>query len=166
MSLQAEDIEFIKTHIAEWLADQSLARPPAVYEVELRERLVRVEETLKHQLILMERGFQLMEKRFEAMDKRFEELREDMNQRFEAVDKRFEAMDKRFAELREDMDKRFEAVDKRFEAMDKRFEAMDKRFEHLTRRTDRFMFWSLGLTFTAFLGVIAAVRYLIQAQAG
>ncbi len=47
MSLQAEDIEFIKTHIAEWLADQSLARPPAVYEVELRERLVRVEETLE-----------------------------------------------------------------------------------------------------------------------
>ncbi len=127
MNLQAEDIEFIKTHVAEWLADQSLARPPAVYEVELRERLVRVEETLKHQLILMERGFQLMEKRFEA------------------VDKRFEAVDKRFEESRQDL---------------------KAAFEHLTKRTDRFMFWSLGLTFTAFLGVIAAVRYLIQAQAG
>ncbi len=102
MSLQAEDIDFIKTHVAEWLADRSLAKPPAVYEVELRERLVRVEETLKHQLILMERGFHLM----------------------------------------------------------------DKRLEHLTRRTDRFMLWSLGLTFTDLLGVIAAVRYLIQAQAG
>jgi len=75
-----------------------------------RERLVRLEATLK---VFMEQ----VDKRFEQVDKRFEELREDMNKRFEQVDKRFE-------EMREDMNKRFEQVDKRFEQVDKRFEEM------------------------------------------
>jgi len=61
-----------------------------------RERLVRLEATLK---VFMEQ-----------VDKRFIELRENMNKRFEQVDKRFE-------EMREDMNKRFEQVDKRFEEM-------------------------------------------------
>ena len=64
-----------------------------------RERLVRVEATLK---VFMEQ----VDKRFEQVDKRFAELREDMNKRFEQVDKRFEQVDKRF-----------EQVDKRFEQM-------------------------------------------------
>ena len=50
-----------------------------------RERLVRVEATLK---VFMEQ----VDKRFEQVDKRFAELREDMNKRFEQVDKRFEQM--------------------------------------------------------------------------
>jgi len=75
-----------------------------------RERLVRLEATLK---VFMEQ-----------VDKRFIELREDMNKRFELVDKRFEQVDKRFEEMREDMNKRFEQVDKRFEQVDKRFEEM------------------------------------------
>ena len=49
MSLAEEDIQFIKDHLGEWLAEQSLGKPPAVYEIELRERMVRVEEELKHQ---------------------------------------------------------------------------------------------------------------------
>ncbi len=49
MALAAEDIEFIKEHLGEWLAQQSLSKPPAVDEIELRERMVRVEEELKHQ---------------------------------------------------------------------------------------------------------------------
>jgi DNA anti-recombination protein RmuC len=139
MTLAQQDIDYIKTHLGEWLTELSLGKPPAVYEIELRERMVRVEEELRHQRELMREGF-------EAMDKRFEAMREQMDKRFDAVDKRFEAVDKRF----EAVDKRFEAVDKRFEAMDKRFEAMreqmDKRFDQLTRRMDRFMFWSLALT--------------------
>ncbi len=111
MTLAQEDIEFIKAHLGEWLAEQSLGRPVAVYEMELRERMVRVEEALQHQRELMYEGFK-------AMDKRFEALQLDMDRRFEAVDRRFEAVDRRF----EAMDKRFEAVDRRFEAMDKRFE--------------------------------------------
>ncbi len=50
-----------------------------------RERLVRVEATLK---VFMEQ-----------VDKRFAELREDMNKRFEQVDKRFEQVDKRFEQM-------------------------------------------------------------------
>ena len=57
-----------------------------------RERLVRVEATLK---VFMEQ----VNKRFEQVDKRFAELREDMNKRFEQVDKRFEQVDKRFEQM-------------------------------------------------------------------
>ncbi|SFM31820.1 hypothetical protein SAMN05421721_102288 [Ectothiorhodospira mobilis] len=48
MTLTESDIQYIKDHLGQWLADQSLGQPPAVYEIELRERMVRVEEELKH----------------------------------------------------------------------------------------------------------------------
>ncbi|WP_338070304.1 hypothetical protein [Bathymodiolus platifrons methanotrophic gill symbiont] len=47
--LAEEDISFIKSHLSSWLAEQSLGRPLIVYEIELRERMVRVEEALKNQ---------------------------------------------------------------------------------------------------------------------
>ena len=84
MALAEEDILFIKQHLGEWLAEQSLGKPPAVYEIELRERMVRVEEELKHQRELMRQGFEQMDKRFEQMEKRFEQ-----------VDARFDEMLKR-----------------------------------------------------------------------
>lgn len=62
------------------------------YELEIRERIVRVEEELKHQRELMLEGFKQMEKRFEQMEKRFEQI----DKRFEQIDKRFEQVDKRF----------------------------------------------------------------------
>jgi DNA repair exonuclease SbcCD ATPase subunit len=91
MALSKEDIAFIKAHMGEWLAEQSLGRPPAVYEVELRERMVRVEEELKHQRELMREGFAQMDKRLEQVDKRFEQV----DKRFEQVDKRFDEMIRR-----------------------------------------------------------------------
>jgi hypothetical protein len=91
MALGEEDILFIKQHLGEWLAEQSLGKPPAVYEIELRERMVRVEEELKHQRELMRQGFEQMDKRFEQVDKRFEQ----MEKRFEQVDARFDEMLKR-----------------------------------------------------------------------
>ncbi|NEV64280.1 hypothetical protein [Thiorhodococcus minor] len=91
MALAEEDIAFIKQHLGEWLAEQSLGKPPAVYEIELRERMVRVEEELKHQRELMRQGFEAMAKRFEQVDKRFEQV----DKRFEQVDKRFDEMLKR-----------------------------------------------------------------------
>ena len=81
----------VRAHMGEWLAEKSLAKPPAVYEIELRERMVRVEEELKHQRELMKQGFDLMEKRFEMIDKRFE----DMNGRFEDMNSRFDMLTKR-----------------------------------------------------------------------
>ncbi|EGV16927.1 hypothetical protein [Thiocapsa marina] len=151
MALAREDIEFIKAHLGEWLAEQSFAKPPAVYEIELRERMVRVEEELRHQRELIQTILVQMDKRFDAVEKRFEQMQLNMDKRFEAVDKRFEQMQL-------NMDQRFDAVDKRFESMDKRFESMDKRFEELSRRLDRFMFWSLGLTISVGALVVAAIR--------
>ncbi len=155
--LAKEDIEFIKTHISEWIAEQSLGKPPVVYEIELRERILRVEEALKHQGDEFKAQRELTQTVLVQMDKRFEQV----EKRFEQIDKRFEQVDKQIENLRRDMDKRFEQVDKRFEQMDKRFEQvdkrfeqMDKRFEEMTRRIDRFMFWSLGVTITCAVFVV------------
>ena len=137
MALAEQDIEFIKQHLGEWLTEVSLGKPPAVYEIELRERMIRVEEELKHQRELMQQGFAMM-------DKRFEEMQQQMDKRFDAVDKRFEEMQQQ--------------MDKRFEAMDKRFEAMDKRFEEITSRLDRFMVWSFSTTVTVGGLVVAILK--------
>ncbi len=73
--LAQEDIAQI-----ERLIEQVIARQPEKlnanvrYELDLRERTVRVEEELKHQRELMIQGFEAMEKRFEHVDKRFEAL--------------------------------------------------------------------------------------------
>lgn len=137
MALAQEDLQQIQQ-----LIDQSMAaRPEATYanvryELEIRERIVRVEEELKHQRELMLQGF-------ETSSRRIEEMRADMNKRFEQVDKRFEQVEKRF-----------EQVDKRFEQVDKRFEQIDKHLTIITNRMDRFMFWSLGLTVSAVIAII------------
>jgi len=131
MNLATEDIRFIKEHLGEWLAEQSLGKPPAVYEIELRERMVRVEEELRHQRELIKTILEQMDKRFEAVDKRFEALQKEMDRHFEALQK--------------EMDKRFETVDKRFETLQNE---MNRRFEALTRRIDRFMIWSFAITLT------------------
>jgi chromosome segregation ATPase len=161
--------EYVRKRLGDWLQEQSLGKPPLVYEIELRERMVRVEEELKNQRELMKQGFDLT-------DKRFLEMRENMNRRFEQVDKRFEQVDKRFEQVDkhfEQVDKHFEQVDKRFEQVDKRFELVDKRFEEmnlrfgdmnsrfesLTKRIDRFMVWSFGLTVTMSGVVIAVLKF-------
>ena len=97
MSLAEEDIQFIKDHLGEWLAERSLGKPPAVYEIELRERMVRVEEELKHQRDLIK------------------SILVEMDKRFDAVDKRFEAIDKRFEAMHLQMDKRFEDLTRRID---------------------------------------------------
>ena len=88
MALAEQDIAFIKQHLGEWLAEVSLGKPPAVYEIELRVRMIRVEEELKQQRELMQQGFVMM-------DKRFEELQHQMDKRFESMDKRFEEITRR-----------------------------------------------------------------------
>jgi len=99
MALEQKDIEFIENYLREnlprILAEQSFSKPPVVYEIELRERMVRVEEELKYQRDLMQKGFEMMEKRFEQVDKRFEQV----DKRFEQVDKRLELLENRFDQL-------------------------------------------------------------------
>ena len=111
--MKEEELEiigaYVKNHIAEWIKDSNIT--PFLSErrehydlmerdISLAEKIVRVEEGIKHQGDLLEKMLEQMDKRFEQVDKRFEELRLDMNNRFEQVDKRFE-------ELRLDMNKRF-----------------------------------------------------------
>ena len=69
---------------------------------ELLERMVRVEEELKHQRELLKAFMEQVDKRFEQMEKRFEQ-----------VEKRFEQVEKCF----EQVDKRFDQIDKRFNFM-------------------------------------------------
>lgn len=71
------------------------------YELDLRERTVRVEEELKHQRELMIEGFRRMDERFEQVEKRFEQV----ERRFEQVDKRFEQVDKRFEQVVKRLDR-------------------------------------------------------------
>ena len=139
MPLAKDDFETIAQYIREnlptWLAEQSLGKPPQVYEIELRERMVRVEEELKNQRDIMKQGFELMDKRFEQVDKRFEEM-------LHYMDKRFEQMDKRIEDLRTDTNARFEEI--------------NTRFDQLNIQMKRFMVWSFGFTATL-AGVIIAV---------
>ena len=81
MALANEDIEYIKSQLGNWIAELMPEHKPGVYDLELRNRIVKVEEELKHQRELMQQGFALMDKRFEQVDKRFEQ-----------VDKRFEVL--------------------------------------------------------------------------
>ena len=90
--------EYVKNNLPSWLAAQSYAKPVQVYEIELRERMVRVEEELKNQRELMMLGFEQVDKRFEQVDKRFEQV------------------DKRFAEMQINMDKRFESLTNRLDS--------------------------------------------------
>ena len=137
MALAKEDIEEIKELIVAVIAERrpEMAGNNVRYELEIRERIVRVEEELKHQRELMMEGFH-------RIDKRFEQLIGEMNARFAQVDKRFEQ------------------VEKRFEQIDKRFEQIDRRFEVMTTRIDRFMVWSFATTLTVGGIVIAAIKYL------
>jgi uncharacterized protein (DUF3084 family) len=155
MALAQEDLEQIQ-----WLIKKSLAETPEAlnanvrYELDLRERTIRVEEELRHQRELMTEGFK-------QMDKRFEQMQLEMNKRFEQVDKRFEQVDKRF----EQVDKRFEQVDKRFEQVDKRFEQVDKRFDQqhqeimgIHHEIKLLMRWSFGALLTVGGLMVAILR--------
>jgi predicted RNase H-like nuclease (RuvC/YqgF family) len=156
MALAQEDIEQIRLLIQKTLSEMPETLNANVrYELDLRERTIRVEEELKHQRELMLEGFKQMEKRFEQVDKRFEQ-----------VDKRFEQVDKRFEQMQLNMDKRFEQMDKRFEQIDKRFEQTDKKFEQLHQEVmglhheiKLLMRWSFG-TLLAIGGLIVAVLRL------
>ncbi|TAN65290.1 MAG: hypothetical protein EPN17_16900 [Methylobacter sp.] len=140
MALAQEDVDQIQ-----WLIKKALSEMPETlnanvrYELDLRERTIRVEEELKHQRELMLEGFKQMEKRFEQVDKRFEQV------------------DKRFEQMQLDMNKRFEQVDKRFEQMQVE---TTKRFDQLTTRIDHFMVWSFATTLTVGGIVIATIKFL------
>jgi len=131
MALAQEDIEQIRLLIKTALSETPETLNANVrYELDLRERTIRVEEELKHQRELMLEGFKQMEKRFEQVDKRFEQV-----------------------------DKRFEQVDKRFEQVDKKFEQLHQEIMGLHHEIKLLMRWSFG-TLLAIGGLIVAVLRL------
>ncbi len=73
---------YVRSNLGLWIREVA----PAAFsdrDLELRERAIRVEESLAHQRELMQQGFDHMEKRFEQVDKRFEQVDKrlnDMNQ--------------------------------------------------------------------------------------
>jgi len=127
MALAEDDIDQIQQLIDQaWSKNQQISNQNVHYELEIRERIVRVEEELKNQRELILEGFK-------QSDKRFESMQHNMDKRFEQVDKRFEQ------------------VDKRFESMQS---TMNNGFKEINRRMDRFMIWSLGGTITVGIFVV------------
>jgi len=132
MALAQEDIEQIQE-----LIKKSIELIPEVgnanvrYELDLRERTIRVEEELKHQRELMLTGFS-------QMDKRFEQMREESNKRFEQIDKRFEQIDKRFEKMHSE-------VNKRFEQLDKQLEKQSQAIMDIHQEIKQQMRWSFGI---------------------
>jgi len=149
-------------------------------KIDIHERIVRVEEELKHQreliyevLKMMEKRFEeaqaynekkfqqvdkrldemhfYNEKRFEQIDTRLEKMKEYNEKRFEQVDKRFEQVDRRFEEMRTDMNSRFEQVRA---DMNSRFEQVDKRFS--------MMMWFTGIGFTLVTTIITGAFVLLK----
>ena len=99
-AMREEELEiigaYVRKHIGDWMKDTSIlslptegVQGPNPIDRTVGEKLVRLEEAIKHQ-------GDLLEKMLHQMDKRFEQ-----------VDKRFEQVDKRFEDLRGDMNKRF-----------------------------------------------------------
>lgn len=144
--LTKEHLEQIEGYLTEKFPALTVAargRKSASNEIEIRERVVQIEGSLKNQQVILEKMLAFMEKRFEQIDKRFEQV----EKRFEQIDKRFEQIDKRF----EQVDKRFEQADKRFEEMrsdmNNRFEQVDKRFEQVDKKFTM-LIWFMGFGFT------------------
>ena len=140
--------EHVQQNLAQWIAHIPVNgdRTSLTYEIEIRERIVRVEEELRHQRELMREGF-------EKMDLRFADMQKYMDKRFEAMDKRFEvaqlSINQRFESMQLSINQRFEAMDTRFEDMIK---YMNSRFSSLQ--------WLMGIGFTLITVLMSIYHFL------
>ncbi|MBF8274706.1 MAG: hypothetical protein HW380_3811 [Magnetococcales bacterium] len=70
--------EHVKFRSTEWMAGGNMGRSLPMYEIEIRERVLRVVRELRHQRELMQQGFEQVDKHFEKLgrhlDARFENL--------------------------------------------------------------------------------------------
>lgn len=82
MELGEKELEkigkYVQTHLEEWSRGSNVLEFRSNREIELLERMVRIEEGLKNIAEQMQKGFEYMERRFEDMqhymDKRFNQL--------------------------------------------------------------------------------------------
>ncbi|HOF34644.1 MAG TPA: hypothetical protein PK624_11930 [Spirochaetota bacterium] len=105
MKLTDEQLEQIASYLeenSEKLCSNNNLIHLRPYDLQIFERITRVEEELRNQreLIIkqnetMQFGFSQIDKRFDDVNKRFE----DVNKRFDDVNKRFDDVNKRFAML-------------------------------------------------------------------
>ena len=152
MSFATEEIAEVQNIVDSALKNHSHKFFPVFHrdDRELLDRMVRVEEELKHLR--------------EDSNRRFEEMQVNTNRRFEEM---LKYTDKRFEEMFKYTDKRFEQVDKRFEAMqantDKRFaEAQantDKHFSHVNKRFTT-MQWSINLSVAVIVALISILKFI------
>ena len=75
VGLQEADFQlignYVQSHLGQWIKNAGWRITSRDRELELFERVIRVEEELKSQQELIKQGFGLVEKRFEQVDKRF-----------------------------------------------------------------------------------------------
>ncbi|BCG64691.1 MAG: hypothetical protein methR_P2482 [Methyloprofundus sp.] len=91
MALAKEDVAQIQAIVLQTITNTPEFKNANVrYEIDLRERTIRVEEELKHQRELMQEGFKQMEKRFEQVDRRFESIQGEMDKRFTETNRRLD----------------------------------------------------------------------------
>jgi len=102
------------------------------YDLQIFERMTRVEEELRNQRELLIKQNETMQFGFSQIDKRFD----DVNKRFE------------------DVNKRFDDVNKRFDDVNKRFDDVNKRFAMLT--------WIFGIGFTIIATVISLSSFFAK----
>ncbi|MFP4180809.1 MAG: hypothetical protein ACLFSA_12215, partial [Spirochaetaceae bacterium] len=155
--------DYVKSHLPQWLEETGGESAAALHrrELDILERVVRVEDELKNLREVMEERFEAQQKqidqRFNHVEKRFDAMQTQMNERFDAMQTQ---MNERFEAQQKQIDERFEAqqkqIDRRFEAvqtqLDTRFDAMDKRFSFNQR--------ILGIGFTAIALLIVVLNYL------
>jgi len=128
----------------------------------LVERVTKLEEGLKAIVTEMRTRFEMMEKsfdkRFESIDKRFELMENNFNNRFESLtremNQQFASVNKRIDLLTDQNNKRFESVDKRIDLLtdqnNKRFDALENQYNYQG-----------NINLAMFSAIIALIAYVI-----
>lgn len=78
VALQEADLQligdYVQSHLEQWIEKAGWRISSRDRELDLFERVVRVEEELKGQRDLLKQGFGLVQKQFEQVDKRFDQV--------------------------------------------------------------------------------------------
>ncbi|HOW83849.1 MAG TPA: hypothetical protein PK573_14915 [Spirochaetota bacterium] len=116
MTLKQKDLDIIGDYVQKklpiWLDSLSYPRSIQAWDIELRERIVRIEEELKNQRELMKQGFEQVDRRIDQVEKHIDQVEKHIDQ----VEKRIDQVEKRIDQV----DKRIDQVDRRFEQFEKR----------------------------------------------
>jgi len=163
MGLAQESIVEIQALIHKAIDEHPAALHANVrYELELRERVIRVEEELKHQRELMIASFERMDKRFEQVDRHFEQIDRHFEQAREETNRRFEQVDKRFEEARDDTNRRFkeasEESNKRFDLQHEEIKGLHLDIKDIRQDIKLSTRWILGVMLTLGGLIIAVLR--------